>query len=216
MKRASLLEFRVSRRKKLYHGGGLRSACPLSRNKSGDIFPMICTHCTVGAGVYVNSQMKRAASFAAFMLLFTATFLHAQSNKTVSDQDGKAEYAYILTMERFNKLEEVSRAVREWADSNEQISEMMEKDNSLVDGPLAQRARIAKLKYPAFADITRKYGLSVQEYLLGTQVEVHAILALEAKTRGETKGYSKNVNPANLRFVKQHLQEIRENTRFRM
>ena len=150
------------------------------------------------------------------MLLIPANFLHAQSNKTGSDQDGKAEYAYILTMERFNKLEEVRKAVGKWADSNEQISERMGKDNSLVDGPMAQRARIVNLKYPAFADIIRKHGLSVREYLLGTQVEVHAILVLEAKTRGESKDYSRKVNPANLKFVEQHLQEIRENTGFRM
>lgn len=56
------------------------------------------------------------------MMLFTTNFLHAQSNKTVSDRDGKAEYAYILTVERLDKLEEVGKAVWKCANSNEQIS----------------------------------------------------------------------------------------------
>ena len=153
------------------------------------------------------------SSVGAFILLTAVFSLHAQTTKTEADADGKAEYAYILTVDKFNKLEEVRAAIGEWAASNEQASDRMERD-FLVAGTLTERTRIMNLKYPEFAAIIRKHGLSTPEYLLASQVEVHALLLLDAETKGETKDYAKNVNPANLAFVKRHIEEIR--IRFKM
>ena len=155
-----------------------------------------------------------ASAIVALILLITVFSLHAQTNKTDTDVDGKAEYAYILTMDRFNKLEEVRAAVDEWMDKNEQTLHAIEKDNSFVQGTLIERARIMNLKYPEIAAIIRKHGLSTQEYLLASQVEVHALLLLDAMTQGETKNYAKNVNPGNLAFVERHIKET--HIRFKM
>lgn len=165
-------------------------------------------------GAKVHLLMKRlGASFAVFMLLFTTVAMHAQVDKTTKDPEAKAEYAYILTIDRFKKLEEVRAAISEWAARNEQVSDRMERD-FLVAGTLTERTRIVNLKYPEFAAVIRKHGLSTPEYLLASQVEVHALLLLDAETKGETKDYAKNVNPANLAFVKRHIEEIR--IRFKM
>jgi len=150
------------------------------------------------------------------MLLPIAATAQAQDKKATQDPDGKAEYEYILTVEKFNIIEEVRKAVGEWADRNEQGTEGLQKDKSLTEGTLTEQARVLNRKYPEFTAIIRKHGLSTQEYLLSSRVEIHAILLLDARTQGETKDFAKNVNPANLAFVEQHQEEIRRNIRFKM
>jgi len=152
------------------------------------------------------------------MLVFLSApvAVRGQNNKPTKDLEGEAEYTYVLTMEKFKKLEEVRKAVGEWSDRNEQATERLQKDKSLAEGTLTEQVRVLNIKYPEFTAIIRKHGLSIWEYLLGSRVEIHAILLLDARTQGETKDFAKNVNPANLAFVEQNREEILKNIRFKM
>lgn len=145
-----------------------------------------------------------------------AVVAQKQSGNTSNIPDEKAEFAYILTIEKVNKLGEVGKALAEWTDKNGKISAEMLENKAFTEGALTERVRIVEKDYPEFAAVIHKHGMSTREYLLGTRVLVHVMLVLDAKQLGEHKAYDKNVNPANLAFVEQHWEEIGQNIPLRI
>jgi hypothetical protein len=171
----------------------------------------------------MHPQLKRlVATLLEFVLASTTIAAHAQSDKAGDDLDQKLSYAYVLTMDKINKLAEVRKALGEYLENNEQASKRMDDDKSLVKGTIAERANAFDTKHPEVAAIIRKKGISTLEYLLANQVLLKAFMLVGAKKHGEIQDYSKagaGVNPANLTFVEQHWEEIRksmQDIRFRM
>jgi hypothetical protein len=169
-------------------------------------------------------QFERlAASLLLFVLLCISLGACAQTNKASADLAQRESYAYLLTMDKINKLGEVRKALSEWTDVNEQSLKRMGDDKSLAEGTFAERAKAFDSKYPEAARIIREHGISTREYFLANHVLVQAVLAALAKKNGDIQNNSKSdagLNPANLAYVEQHLEEIRksmlEGTRFRM
>ncbi len=172
----------------------------------------------------VRPQLKRSsACLWAFVLPFTIIAAQAQSKKAADEQDQKESYAYILTMEKINKLEEARKAVNELLEDNKQTSKRIDDDKSLLQGTLAQRARALDINHPDVAATIRKQGISTREYLLAGHVLFKAFTLVGAKKAGEIQDYSnagEGINPANLTLVEQHWEEIRKSmqqgTRLRM
>jgi hypothetical protein len=159
----------------------------------------------------------------AVVLPFAIIAVQAQAKKATDDQERKESYSYILTMDKIYKLGEVRKSLSDWLENNKQASKRMDEDKSLLQGTLAQRARTLDINHPEVAAIIRKKGISTREYVLATNVLLQAIMLTDAKKDGDTQDYSKrveDVSPANLKFVEQHLEEIRKNmqdtTRIRM
>jgi hypothetical protein len=168
-------------------------------------------------------QRRFSAGLLALILPFAFIAAQGQAKKAVNDQEQKESYAYTLTMDKINKLGEVRKSLGDWLENNKQALKKMDVDKSLLHGTFAQRARTLDINYPQFAAIIHKEGLSTREYLLVTHVLLQSIMLADTKKEGETQDYSKrveDVSPANLKFVEQHLEEIRKSiqdtTRIRM
>lgn len=152
----------------------------------------------------------------AFVLPFWFVAAQTQAKKAADDQDQQESYAYILTMDKINKLGEVRKALGEWLENNKQASKRMAEDKSLLRGTLAQRARTLDINHPEVAAIIRKERISTQEYVLAPDVLLKAQMLAGAREEGDTQDYSKrveSVSPANLTFVEQHKEEIRKSMR---
>ena len=163
-----------------------------------------------------------AAALLGFAAPFTAAVAQAQANKAADNLDEKESFAYVLTIDKIDKLTHVRKTLGEWLDANEQVSNRMDHDKSLTEGTFFQRARTLDLKYPEVATIIHKEGVSTLECLLANHVLLKAFMLVGAKKQGEVRDYSaagRDVNPANLRFVEQHWNEIRksmQDTRLKM
>ena len=154
-----------------------------------------------------------AAALLGFAAPFTAAVAQAQANKAADNLDEKESFAYVLTIDKIDKLTNVRKTLGEWLDANEQVSNRMDHDKSVNEGTFSRRARALDLKYPEVAAIIHKEGVSTLECLLANHVLLKAFMFVEAKKRGELRDYStagRDVNPANLRFVEQHWNEIRK------
>jgi len=156
---------------------------------------------------------KPVKALSAFVLACTTIAAHAQADKGGDDLDQKTSYAYVLTMDKINKLADVRKVLGEWLEDNEQASKRIDDDKALAEGTFAQRARALDIKHPEVAAIIRREGISTLEYMLANHVLLKAFMLVAAKKEGEIQDYSKaggGVNPANLTFVEQHWEEIRK------
>ena len=158
-----------------------------------------------------------SASLSLFVLICGGIVGCIKASKNAGDLDQRESYAYLLTMDRINRMEHAGNALRDWLDNNEEVSKKMENDYSLVEGTFDERARAFETKYPEAATVVRQQGISTREYLLTNHALVQAIQALGTQKVGQLQDYSKSagdVNPANLRFVEQHQEEIRKSMQY--
>jgi hypothetical protein len=156
---------------------------------------------------------KPLAGVLASLLVFTTISATAQKKKTSETADQKLSYAYILTMDKVNKLEDVREALGEWLENHERSSRRINEDRLLIGGTIADRTRLLDTRHPDVAAVIRRHGISTLQYLLGSQVLYKTFKLVMARRTGEIQDYSNAgaaVNPANLAFVEQHFEEIRK------
>ena len=166
----------------------------------------------------MGSRRKFIALLLTFPVFLTVIPVCARPDRGDDDIDEKLSYAYILSMENIRKLGSIQNEVSDLLDKNEQISNKLEHDKEFERGSIAVRARAFEIKYPEIGTIIRKKGMSTREYVLGMQVLLRALFLVMKKQKGEIKDYSgagPGINPANLAFVEEHLDEIRKSMHFR-
>ena len=155
-----------------------------------------------------------ASALWAFLILFAAIIGHAQAPEAADNPDQKEIYAYVLTMDKLHKLEQVRTALSGLL--TERTANALDHDVSLTEGTFAQRAKILEVRYPEVTRIVLKQGMLTREYLLAAHVIFRAYILVEAKRHGEIQQYPNSkggVNPANIAFVEWHLDEVRKSMR---
>jgi hypothetical protein len=154
-----------------------------------------------------------AAALLAFSLLFAANATRAQSSRTAA-MDEKESYAYLLTMDEITKSTNIGKALGEFLDHDLQASKRLETDKSFAKGTFSEQAKGLSQRHPELDAIIRREGMSTHEYFLCGYVLWHTLMFVMEKKNGEVHQYSdKNINPANIAFVEQHFDEVRQTFR---
>jgi hypothetical protein len=184
-KREAMLEFQTARN-------------PHASGKNMPLFTRACAIVVIIALVFAASPVPAAQS---------------AKNKNNNDSDQKELYAYVLTMDKIQKLNAASKDLREWASKNPKAAEL-DNDNSLEKGSISESARALETKAPEAVAILRKNGLTAREYMVLMFTLLQTSILVGAKKAGQMPEYTKEatalVNPANLTFVEQHWDELQK------
>jgi|SRR5579862_6368115 len=158
---------------------------------------------------------KITAYIAAFVLLAANTPAHAQSASGANEADLKEVYAYSLSMDKITKIVNITNALKDWTSNNPQVSQSMDSENSIQAGTFSDRAKAMEAKFPQAAEVIRKNGMPVREYMVAFTVVIAASMLVKAKKSGQIQDYSKAagfVSEANLNFVEQHWDAVEKLT----
>lgn len=148
-----------------------------------------------------------------FALLLFHIPVRAQSANPTQEADHKELLSYSLSMDKITQLVKVTSALKDWEKNNPQASKDM--DENGLQGGLSDRIKSLETKFPAAAEIIRKNGMTVREYMVAFTVVIEAVMFVNSKKSGEIKDYSLAkgmVSEANLNFVEQHWSEIEKLT----
>lgn len=127
--------------------------------------------------------------------------------RAADESDRKEVYDYVLTLDKIQKLDQATKALREFSKSHPELKG--DRSGSKSFDERAQKIQ----QYPKAVALLAENGLSPREYLVGLVTVNQALMVLFSRQTGQ-KGMSpemqKRVSPANLAFVEQHWDDIRK------
>ena len=160
-------------------------------------------------------SQKITAYIAVFAMLIVNVPVRAQSPSGANEADLKEVYAYSLSTDKITKIVNITNALKDWTSNNPQVSQNMDNENSIQAGTFSDRAKAMEAKFPQAAEVIRKNGMPVREYMVAFTVVIAASMLVSAKKSGQIKDYSKAagfVSEANLNFVEQHWDAVQKLT----
>jgi hypothetical protein len=148
-----------------------------------------------------------AASIALTILLAT---VQAQTKRQAADDpDQKELYAYVLTMDKVQKLDGATKGLEELSKKHPEVKD---EGNAKSLDEMVQKFQ----KYPDAMAVLAKNGITPREYAVGIMTLVQAGMAVGMKKSGTYKEYPpqmlKLVSKPNLDFVEQHWDVIQKMT----
>ena len=152
----------------------------------------------------------RTLFYCSLALLFTGSAFAQAKRASADDAAQKELYAYVLTMDKVQKLAGATKSLNELTKAHPEMK------NSGDDAKTLDQT-VAKLqKYPEVMAALNKNGLSPREYAVGIMTLIQASMAVGFKKTGTYKEYPpdmlKLVNKANLDFVDTHYDQIKTMT----
>lgn len=131
----------------------------------------------------------------------------AQVRRSANDPDQKELYNCVLTMDKLQKLENATTALK---DLSKKHPEMKDEGNAKTLDETVQRLQ----KHSEAVAVLSKNGLSPREYVVGIMTLMQAGMAVGFKKSGTYKEYPpemlKTVSKTNLDFVEQHWDAIQK------
>lgn len=112
-------------------------------------------------------------------------------------------------VDSLRKKDELSEAEQARLDKLEQqLAKAEEEDDFLADESLSQMAKKIS-EYKPIADALRQAGMTPREFAVWTMAYAEAAMAVGLKQAGMTKDIPKDVNLTNVKFVEDHMEEIK-------
>lgn len=141
------------------------------------------------------------------LLACTGSVLPAQDSKSA---DAKEIAAYRLTAESWTKIQKAMRTVIDAAKRDPKVHAELTKDDeseAVGDMSISQFAKKTSELKP-LADALRQVGMTPREYAVWMMAFLEAATVVSLKQAGMANEAPKNVNPANVKFVEDHMAEM--------
>ncbi len=150
-------------------------------------------------------ESRLLVSVTLFVLMIAACSL-ARAEDTPAD-DAKEVKAYLLTMDKVNKLTAATKSLRKIAATDRSVCAVMAPDEADQGKSLTDRAKKMEAAHPKVVPMLKAEGLTAREILVLTFAQMQAGMAVYVKSMG-MKEVPMDVNPANVTFMEQNKKEL--------
>jgi hypothetical protein len=181
---------------------------------SSDIYVGICPVSQSARDTIREKRMiipKNSLPYAAVILLLVPPVVGFSPQKVdyrVADQNEKTNC--ILSMEKIRKLGEVEKAINEIFDKaeNTDVRDAWNDHGIGAQGSIAASTQVTDKEFPQIATAIHKAGFSTRDYVVCYLTLVQTQHAVYFKRDGKSKEYPPYVNPANIKLLEDHWNEV--------
>jgi hypothetical protein len=157
--------------------------------------------------MFAPKQLVQCAAVISLLAPLSSAYPQQQQNGyRLADQQEKTNY--LLSMEKIRKLGEVEKVTQEIFDKDTDVRDAWNDHGIGAQGSMAADVRITEKEFPQIAAAIHKAGFSTREYVVCFLTLSQAQQAVSFKKEGKTKEYPPYVNPANIKLLEEHREEI--------
>ncbi|HET8656615.1 MAG TPA: hypothetical protein VFL93_13930 [Longimicrobiaceae bacterium] len=142
------------------------------------------------------------------MLLLLLAAVATPASAQSSDEEAIASYT--LTMPKVKAFYAATQALTEVAMKDSKLAEELQASEDASDQQTLAQAAARLEKYPQIKAVLAAQGLTGRDYELVTLTLMQAVLAQGLLGSNPKASLPKGVNPANVQFVRQHQEELKQ------